>query len=227
MNSFDFILLQWITAYANTWPWFDGLLAFLVNWEIAKGGFILTLYWWSWFQPEKHREQHRARLLVALAAAMLALAVAAVAALAFPYRPRPRVLVGMEPPSGGWAEWSAFPSDHATLFFALTAGLWTASRRLGIVALLHAVFVVCWPRVYLGLHYPTDILAGAGIGTVVALVAQRRQALLSWAQATVRWSSASPARFYALGFVATYSLATLFADWRRAANTLVAWWLRQ
>jgi len=35
MNPVDLTLLRWVTAYANVWPSFDGLLAFLVQWEVA------------------------------------------------------------------------------------------------------------------------------------------------------------------------------------------------
>ncbi|GIW44049.1 MAG: ion channel protein [Candidatus Binatia bacterium] len=235
MNRFDFTLLRWATTYANVWPWFDGFVAFLVSWEIAKGGFVIALYWWAWFRldkaqgkgADKVQESQRARLLLALAGAMTGLTIAAVAALVLPYRPRPRILVGLDPElSPGWAEWSAFPSDHATLFFALALGLWYVHRRLGWVALLHAIVVVSLPRVYLGLHYPTDILGGALIGWCVAWFAQRERRLLVLAQRLVHWGSVRPAWFYALGFVASYSVATLFSDWRRAGNTLLAWLLR-
>lgn len=37
MNPVDLTLLRWVTAYANVWPSFDGLLAFLVQWEVGEG----------------------------------------------------------------------------------------------------------------------------------------------------------------------------------------------
>ncbi len=225
MNQFDWTLLRWLTSFANVWPSFDGFLAFLVNWEVAKGGLVVALYWWAWFRPEKNRLQQRVRLIVALAAAMLALALAGAAALILPYRPRPRVLAGLEPPTGGWAEWSAFPSDHATLFFALATGLWAVAPWLGMVAFLHAVFVVCWPRAYLGLHYPTDLLAGGVIGVVVGVAAQRSRRLQQVGIHVVKWETTRPASFYAVAFVAMYLLATLFSDLRRAGNSFVMWWL--
>lgn len=226
MNQFDRTVLQWLTSFANVSPAVDGFWAFLVNWEVAKGGLVVALYWWVWFHPDRNRPQQRMRLVVALAAAMFALALASTAALILPYRPRPRVLAGLEPPSGGWAEWSAFPSDHATLFFALATGVWTVLPSLGMIALVHAVFVVCWPRAYLGLHYPTDLLGGALIGVLVGVGAQRSRRLQHLGAKVVKWEAMRPAEFYAFAFVATYLLATLFADLRRAGNALALWWLR-
>ncbi|MCX8073346.1 MAG: phosphatase PAP2 family protein [Candidatus Binatia bacterium] len=227
MNAFDFAILRWLTSWANRWPWFDGLVAFSTNWELVKGGFALSLYWWAWFRKGSQQREQRARLLAALAAAMGALAIASVLALALPYRPRPRILVGMDAElSPGWAEWSAFPSDHATLFFALATGLWMVARPLGLIALVHTVAVVCFPRVYLGLHYPTDILGGTVIGVASVLLVDRSRFVLRNMCRVAAAAGRHPSVFYALGFLATYLLATLFGDLRRAGNTFVTWWLR-
>jgi membrane-associated phospholipid phosphatase len=64
----------------------------------------------------------------------------------------------------------SFPSDHATAVGAVAAGLWLANRRLGIVASLLAL-LMAFSRVYVGAHYPGDVLAGLllGAGIVVGL----------------------------------------------------------
>ncbi len=64
---------------------------------------------------------------------------------------------------------ASFPSGHATTVFALAAVLslwyprWTAAW-LGLAA------VVGWSRIALGAHFPSDVLAGAVLGSAVALV---------------------------------------------------------
>jgi membrane-associated phospholipid phosphatase len=61
----------------------------------------------------------------------------------------------------------SFPSDHATGAFALALGLWLYDRTFGtIVFVLGAV--LSFARVYVGTHYPGDVLAGALIGAGVA-----------------------------------------------------------
>lgn len=61
-----------------------------------------------------------------------------------------------------------FPSDHATAAFAIAAALLLRSRRWGAVALVAAV-VLAVTRVAMGIHYPTDVLAGAALGALSAM----------------------------------------------------------
>ncbi len=61
-----------------------------------------------------------------------------------------------------------FPSIHAVIAAAVAAGLWLVDRRLGVVAALAAV-LMAFARVYVGAHYPRDVLAGLALGIVVSL----------------------------------------------------------
>jgi membrane-associated phospholipid phosphatase len=62
-----------------------------------------------------------------------------------------------------------FPSDHATAAFAMALGLWLYDRTIGAIALVLAA-IVAFARVYVGVHYPSDVVAGALIGMAVALI---------------------------------------------------------
>lgn len=61
----------------------------------------------------------------------------------------------------------SFPSDHAVMAGAAAVGLLIASRRLGWVA-VGAAAVMAFARVYVGAHYPQDVLAGLLVGGLVA-----------------------------------------------------------
>ncbi|WP_411145742.1 phosphatase PAP2 family protein [Streptomyces sp. x-80] len=67
------------------------------------------------------------------------------------------------PPEGDWS----FPSNHSTLAAALAVGIvfaWRAALWLALpVALLTG-----FSRVFVGVHYPHDVLVGLGLGTLVA-----------------------------------------------------------
>src|SRR3954451_20748735 len=61
----------------------------------------------------------------------------------------------------------SFPSDHATVAGAVAVGLLFANRRWGIVAAVLAIFMA-FTRVYVGAHYPGDVIAGLALGGLVA-----------------------------------------------------------
>jgi membrane-associated phospholipid phosphatase len=59
----------------------------------------------------------------------------------------------------------SFPSGHTSLSFAAASGLWFSGvlRRWRIPALVLAC-LISYSRLYLYLHYPTDVLAGVAVG---------------------------------------------------------------
>jgi membrane-associated phospholipid phosphatase len=59
-----------------------------------------------------------------------------------------------------------FPSDHACMAGAVAAGVMLVSRRLGLIAAAAALLMAC-TRVYVGAHYPADVLAGLALGIAV------------------------------------------------------------
>jgi undecaprenyl-diphosphatase len=61
---------------------------------------------------------------------------------------------------------AGFPSDHAVMAGAATIGLWLVHRRLGEIAAV-AALLMGFARVYVGAHYPQDILGGYALGALV------------------------------------------------------------
>jgi undecaprenyl-diphosphatase len=62
----------------------------------------------------------------------------------------------------------SMPSLHAANFFAAAGVVWSERRRAGIVAYLAATLVAL-SRVYLGVHWPADVVGGALLGSCIAL----------------------------------------------------------
>lgn len=83
-------------------------------------------------------------------------------------RPRPR-LEGL-PPLGGAPSSLSFPSAHATASFAAATAMSRLAPELKL-AFFGAAAVMAVSRPYLGMHYPSDIVAGAVLGTVVGTAA--------------------------------------------------------
>jgi undecaprenyl-diphosphatase len=63
----------------------------------------------------------------------------------------------------------SFPSDHATVAFAIAVSILLRNKRLGLITIAMAM-VVALSRVVVGVHYPSDVVAGAGLGTLAALL---------------------------------------------------------
>src|SRR4051812_8169733 len=61
----------------------------------------------------------------------------------------------------------SFTSDHATMAGAIAVGLFLVSRRLGAIATAAAV-LMAFARVYVGAHFPVDVIAGLVLGGAVA-----------------------------------------------------------
>jgi len=76
--------------------------------------------------------------------------------------PEPKPLVSL--PNSG-----AFPSGHASTAFACATVLAWASPRLRVPAFVLAA-AIAWSRVYVGVHWPLDVLGGAVLGVLVATV---------------------------------------------------------
>ena len=71
----------------------------------------------------------------------------------------------------------SFPSGHATVSFACATTLALAVPRLAVPLYALAVAISC-SRVYVGVHYPLDVLAGAVLGVAIAIALRTLAAAL-------------------------------------------------
>ena len=81
-------------------------------------------------------------------------------------RPRP-VLEGL-PPLGGAPSSLSFPSAHATSSFSVATAMCRFDPAISAVFLV--ALALALGRPYLGMHYPSDVLAGALLGVVLGLI---------------------------------------------------------
>lgn len=91
----------------------------------------------------------------------------------FWFRPRPFAeLAGVHELVPKFMTDKSFPSDHATVAFALAMSVFLVNRRWGILMFVIA-FLVSVGRVLVGVHYPSDIMTGALLGCVAAYILHR------------------------------------------------------
>ena len=123
-----------------------------------------------WFVARPYRSTRWKRASVsALTAAALALAVNQAIAHVWE-RPRPYVTHGLSTHLlSASSPDPSFPSDHAAAAFAIAFAVLAFSRAAGL-GFLAAATLIALSRIALGLHYPSDVLAGALVGWMAATV---------------------------------------------------------
>ncbi|MFF8603750.1 phosphatase PAP2 family protein [Streptomyces sp. NPDC015232] len=168
----DVSLLYDINGLAKTAPpWFDRVMEFIGEYGIVLGLVLVVLgCWWS-----VRRRAATADSVSGLAALLWAPLAAGIALLVnipirgFVERPRPfKDHQGLEVLVAGKTDFS-FVSDHATLTMAVAVGVFIAHRRFGLLAIGLAL-AEGFCRVYMGVHYPTDVVGGLALGTAAALL---------------------------------------------------------
>lgn len=220
MNSFDTEILKFFNRLAHENWQFDTIMGFFAGSNLLKGTVYVLILWWVWFRKDELQPLNRGRVIVTALSSMVAISLARGMALLFPFRDRPlhNESLDLVAPFGLTGDvlqkWSSFPSDHAALVFALAVGLVFINRKAGIIALLYGTVLIALPRVYLGLHYPTDVIMGAILGIAIAIPANIFLARNRLTQAIVDLSYTRPGLFYPIFFLFSYQIADMFVSSR-------------
>src|SRR5581483_2000291 len=130
---------------------------------------VLTGLVWFISRPGGDR-----RWKLASACGFLAAAIAYVIAFAIHHiydRPRPYEAHHISHPWSSSTD-ASFPSDHTSLSFAIAFAVLAFDTLAGVVFLVVAA-VIGVGRLFIGAHYPGDVLAGVAVGAVAALLATR------------------------------------------------------
>jgi undecaprenyl-diphosphatase len=140
---------------------------------------VVALVCLSWFVRDGGNTERRLGVYTAVIAAVIALAITKVIQHEYVHQ-RPFVLRHDDVTQ--LIEHSAdasFPSEHTTAAFGLAVGLGLYRLRWGILLVAIAA-LQGFARIYVGIHYPYDILAGAGIGTLAAAGVFVARPLIAW-----------------------------------------------
>ncbi|MGW4033000.1 phosphatase PAP2 family protein [Streptomyces sp. NPDC004838] len=168
----DLGLLQDINGLAKAAPpWFDRIMGFVGEYGIMLGLVGVALWCW-WGVRRRESLDESVAGLAGLVWAPLAAAVALLINIpirGFVERPRPFVdHKDLEVLVSGKTDYS-FVSDHSTMAMAIAVGIFLVHRKFGFAA-LGLAFAEGFLRVYMGVHYPTDVIGGFALGTAVTLL---------------------------------------------------------
>jgi undecaprenyl-diphosphatase len=226
LNRWDFPIDQWLNGQFGKHILFDNLVGYVSGFDLFNSVLVISAFWWCWFRSSDQatRSRDREHVVATLVAGIISIVIARGLALSLPFRVRPR----FEPAlhfvlpaawnSSFFADWSSFPSDTAMMFATLATGLCFIGTRVGLLASLYVPLVICFPRIYIGFHYPTDVLAGLVLGMACGYVGNQLRPRQWVANPVLRWELSWPASFYTAFFLLTYEFATLFVSVRGIAQ---------
>lgn len=227
LRDLDFAVLYAVNGLAGRSEVGDTFVTAISKGELLKGGFVMALWWGLWFATPKDRAGNHEPLIATILLSMVAVLVGRGLQLSLPFRLRPLHDPGADT-NLSWGlgpkvleTWSSMPSDHAVLYFSLAAGLFHVCRAIGVVAFVHAALWVSLPRIYLGLHYPSDIVVGAMLGGLIGWLlmqpARRLVRKLSLENVELRW----PQYFYPVLFLVTFQITEMYGGIRLVGRTMI------
>lgn len=140
-----------------------------------------------WFWPPRYASRLRRAVVYAVVAGILALMIDGLLGHILPYRPRPFVVEpALVHQLVAHSKNMSFPSDHTAGSFAFAVALYHGSRRAGRWALALAIAVGV-ARVWVGLHWPTDVIGGAAVGVLAAFIVLAGRRYLEWLVRLAFW----------------------------------------
>ncbi|OGZ73737.1 MAG: hypothetical protein A2908_02875 [Candidatus Staskawiczbacteria bacterium RIFCSPLOWO2_01_FULL_38_12b] len=166
---YDLVVFNAINSFAGTSILLDGLAIFLADYLPFVLGFWLISFLWY---PKGDRIKNRLMVIVALFSGLVARFAIKPWVVFFYNRPRPYVtlpFVHKLIPTFFFSDVQSFPSGHALFFFAVSVAIYGFNKKLGIVFFL-ASGVMAMARIFVGVHWPSDILTGAFLGAITGLI---------------------------------------------------------
>ena len=168
MIALDETLFLWINGLAGNVAFVDEFFKGIANdYFFIISACLIMLALWFGTREAGRRERNQRGVIVASAGLGitqgLVTMINSVLTRPRPFAELPTNLLFYQPTD------SSFPANSTAIIFAIAVAIFLVNRRAGAVlfglALLHS-----FSRIYVGIHYPLDIMGGVALGTLVALL---------------------------------------------------------
>ncbi|TCZ53950.1 phosphatase PAP2 family protein [Roseicella aquatilis] len=208
----------------------DVAASFILGASLVKLGPLVILMLYAWFHDAQRQDRGLVvdprHVLRGFLSILLAVGSGRLLQVVLPMRLRPRFvtpeafIATTNPLVMQEQDWSSLPSDHAALVAALVVTAWWYAPRAGLLAALWGLFYVCLPRIYYGLHYVSDILAGLALGGAIALLIHRLPLPAGPFRPVLRMEQRWPAVMILALFVMGWEIIDLFETTRRLLSAV-------
>ncbi len=160
-SQFNIDIFRAINDLGKQYSFLNSAMIFLAEYMVYILGLIIIAYWFT------GSRKSRMMVIQAMVAFVIAEMIGKIAGK-FHLNYQPFAVLPDVNKLVDHAVDNSFPSDHTILFFSICFSFWLVRKKTGWLWLILA-FCVAISRIWVGVHYPFDVVIGALIGCVSAL----------------------------------------------------------